>query len=115
VTIDDFLPKLGNLTEDERVQYLPAVLLMLSPLAQGIIVEHQKQWGIQFNKDHPLTVIPTREQFQEFCKQQEELLKDCILLELDYVTGTKLREQYGLKPLTQEAEIKKIPKVSKLV
>lgn len=89
--IKEFIEKVDGFTEDERVEYIPKVVELLSVVSRGELMLFQRDWD------------PSRG-FEEFVKEQNKKIKMCLEIECTDA-GSSVREVFKLAPITMEAEI----------
>jgi hypothetical protein len=91
MTLKEIIEKMDGFTEDERVQYLPKVFSLLSPVSRVELLDFQRDWDASRG-------------FEAFVKAQNEKIKMCIELECAEF-GSTVREALKLEPITMESEV----------
>jgi len=95
ISIQYVYANINNFTEKERVDFLPNLLKMFSPVSKKTIEKFQDEWD--WNAGKP---------FEDFLKEQNKVIKQCIELETSTFVGDVVRKQFNLEPLRIEDEIK---------
>jgi len=93
MNVREVMNRLDQFQGEDRERVLLALIGQLSPVSIRTLQHFQEQFD---GVNRP---------FEEFVREQNEKIRECVKIELSEVLGGPVRSMLGLAPLTEETEI----------
>jgi hypothetical protein len=87
MTIQEVLDRMDGFSDDERGQWIGALIGVLSPISKQTLSNEQSAMVSKSDGD-----------FGVFCNLQNEVIRQCVVLECSSI-GQIIRKEFGLEPL----------------